>query len=286
MLKRLLQEPLLHFALISGLIFFVTSGESTALNQGRSTIEVQRTDIARHMASLQPNLGLGEAIKLIDQLPSAQLQRLVEDVAEQEVLFQEALRLGLDRTDPVIRKRLISQMKFVLQGVSQNTPSSEADLQEFYDSNKDKYRVPTKLSFKHRFFKHESEQPSSAIKRAVDARTNEQIKGDTFPFNSAYLDKSAVQVAQHFGEDFSNALFELDAKPDQWQGPITSTYGQHLIKLTSKRGQHMPEFDQIREQIAEDYSRQQQEQSNRVAVKKLIKQYTVETELAPMTASN
>ena len=153
MIRSLLREPLLHFLLLSLAVFAFTWQDSGALDDADSTIRVEEADIARYMQSIDVSLSPAAAAQKYRLLPTDQKQHLLRQYVENEAMYREALRLGLDQDDTVVRQRMVQRMRFMLQGFTAARNASDAELSAYLAENSERYRIPAKISFKHQFFK-------------------------------------------------------------------------------------------------------------------------------------
>ncbi len=279
LLKRLMREPLVHFVLVAALVFLIAAQGSGSVDDAQ-TIQVSTQDIAKQLQLVEPGLSLNAATTKVASLADPQLNSLINTYAEQEALYREAVKLELNENDHVVRSRMIQRMKFLLQGMEQTVTPDEAQLGDYFKQNADRYAVPAKLSFKHLFFATNADQPERAQQRALAAMSASSEstvpRGDSFPYQKAYLDRSADQIARHFGYAFAEQIFTLDAAPGTWQGPIASAYGMHLVNVTSTYTARAPAYKEVRDRVLRDYLRDANADRNRAMIDKVVKNYRVE----------
>ena len=137
-LTRLLKEPLVHF-LAAGLGLFVLFG---IVNRGEpdtdpNVITVDRdallTFIQYRIKAFNPAL----AEEKLSSLSDDELERLIDDYVREEVLHREAIQLGLDEDDYVIRRRLVQKLEFITEGFAESGAEvDEASLGRYFDANK------------------------------------------------------------------------------------------------------------------------------------------------------
>ena len=85
--------------------------------------------------------------------PTAEeLEALVEPTVRDEVMYREALALGLDVNDDEVRRRLIEKMSYLTQDLADPEPSSEEALRQFYEASPDLFTIPALVSFDQVFF--------------------------------------------------------------------------------------------------------------------------------------
>ena len=275
MIRSIIREPLFHFLLLSAGVFafFATDTENDTTDV--FTIRVTENDIAHLMQSMDPNLTRDAAQTRLLQLPKPQREHLLKQYVENEVLYREALQLGLDQNDAVVRQRLIQRVRFMLQGLRVETAVNEQDAYEFFAQNRSRYLVPAKVSFKHRFFKDEGNDNQARLRALSALEENTSAAEDPFPYHKAYLDRTETQVGQHCVGQFARNLMQLEPKPDVWQGPIQSAFGQHLVLVTSQHPSQTPSYESIQERVLEDLRRIKREQLERTAISKVVSKYQI-----------
>jgi len=200
---------------------------------------------------------------ILDNLPEDALQKLIDEYVEEEALYREALALGLDKSDYMLRRRLIRQLEFINQGLITSTMDlSEEDLQNHLENNKDRYYVPAKITFTHVFLNREkhgdrdarrlAEQELKALNRSKVPFHKALSHGDRFLYHRNYVGKNRDEVASHFGPELPEALFGLSPDDSRWHGPYQSPYGYHLVMLTRRVEGYDPTLEEIRERLEQD----------------------------------
>jgi parvulin-like peptidyl-prolyl cis-trans isomerase-like protein len=257
-----LRDPLVVFLLVGAGLFFIAQwfGEE---------------DIPYHI-----DVGEQDLKRLSDQWtmqmrrpPSPQeLSGLVEQFVKEEVYYREAQRLGLDTNDTIVRRRMVQKLTFLTEDIATAGVPTETELQAYYDQHLDNYRLPQRISFRHRYF---------SVDRRDDARTDAQLAltnpdatGDPFMLQREYALRSAREIRDLFGRSFAEQLMALEAS-DKWQGPIQSAYGWHPVMVTNKVGDAVEPFAQVRERVIIDMQQAAREEANRKYYADLKSRYTV-----------
>jgi peptidyl-prolyl cis-trans isomerase C len=178
--------------------------------------------------------------------------RFVADFVREEVLYREALALGLDRDDLVVRRRLVQKMEML---ALRDAPGiSESDLMDHYLAHRADYRLPESVSFRHVFFStavRGADACAAAEAALVDVRDGERSgPGDPPPMPPEVSDWTQPMVAERFGTDFAAAVFE--AGPGGWSGPVASAYGYHLVLVSRRASARVPDFAEVASRIATD----------------------------------
>ena len=283
-LKRWLREPLLHFLILGAVLFAVYS----YINRGRGGVE----------SSKQIILSLDE-LRQMDvyfesqwhrQPTPQEFQAMVEDKVREDVLYREALAMGLDKDDTIVKRRMAQKMQFLAEDVATAHEPSSAELKAWFDKNKDKFALPSRISFRHIYF-----SPDSRGKNAQGDATNALTKlagqpedsklaasmGDRFMFQDYYGDRAPEAIAKEFGPPFAVAVEKL--KPGSWQGPIESGYGWHLVFVTTVIPGRIPAFEEIEPDVKTAWLAQQKRQAWEKAYAEMRTKYTV---LLPGPPSN
>ena len=220
MIARWLREPLLQFLFVGVLLFVawkIMNPES--INRVPSNRIVLTDDDLKQLATTW--IAAGRAP------PSPQqMQLLVEDKVREEVLYREALALGLDKDDTIVKRQLARKMEFLAEDVSKLEEPNPGELKAWYEKNKGRFALPPRISFRHVYF---SPDRRGAMVRADAERTLSQLAGkpmdapgiatvgDPFMFQQYYGDRAYDEFARQFGPPFARALVQLT--PGAWQVP-------------------------------------------------------------------
>ena len=200
----------------------------------------------------------------------------------EEALVREARALGLDRDDPLIRRRLVQQMEFVALGDAEAGANvSEAQLEAFYAERLEDYRTAGRLRFSHVFLRDDRGESRAAellgeLNRRRLSDEDALSLGDRFLYQRLYVDRSIDEVASHFGPDMTEALRGLTPDPSRWQGPLRSEHGWHLVRLRRSEAPRQPELAEVRGALLADWRRSRREAELEAAVGRLVSKYRVE----------
>jgi hypothetical protein len=275
-LLRLIKEPVLQFLILGGGLFAAYAAFAPTENAPRNAITVT----APRIESLSDNFE-----RTWRRPPTAEeLQGLLEDYVAEEVLYREALLLGLDRDDLVVRRRMRQKVELLLTDALSAAPPGEAELRAHFAANRDRYREPARLTFRHIFLgAKESGKTGDWFALA------EQLNGDPdFDLASAGAPSllppgmemaTALQIEGTFGPEFSAALAGL--APGQWHGPLESSYGWHLVRIDTAIGGKDLAFEDALGEVTRDVEYERERAARAELVERLKQKYDITIEDAP-----
>jgi hypothetical protein len=280
-MKRWYKEPLLHFLAIGALIFgifaLVNNDQRFA---GGNKIEVTAGDIER----LSDNWS-----KKWNRPPTeTELRGLLDSYIREEVYYREALALGLDRDDTVLRRRLMQKMEFLSNDIAELNAPDETALNKFFLDYQDKYKLPARVSFTHIYFSpdkrgakavEDAKGVLSELRTASGNVMGASEHGDSFMLQYDFVQETPSEVDRLFGKGFSEQLFTLET--DAWQGPIESGYGIHLIRISEKIDSLMPELASVIEKVRTDWMFEQRQKMNREIYERFKERYEIVIEELP-----
>jgi peptidyl-prolyl cis-trans isomerase C len=248
-------------------------------------IEVDEAVLLQFMQLRAKTFKPEEAQQALNALSAEDRQRLVDDYAREEALFRDAMELNLDKNDQIIRRRLIQKMDYLAQGFyDEATPLTEDDLRNYYDEHREEYKKLASATFTHVFVsseRHGAEQAqviATELQQTLNAETvpfeNAPRYGERFLYNRNYVNRDDDEIGSHFGDEFEQQLFAFQIS-DQWQGPVQSTYGWHLVLLVKNTPAYIPPLEEIAANVFADAQREQQQQVKREAIDKLMAKYRI-----------
>ncbi|MBW2429715.1 MAG: peptidyl-prolyl cis-trans isomerase [Deltaproteobacteria bacterium] len=280
---RFLRDPLFHFLVLGAALFMVYSAVDGTAGAPADRIVVDET----------------QALRLADQfqrtwmrLPTREeLQGLVEDFVKEEILYREALALGLDQDDLVIRRRLRQKMEFLNADLAEPQAPTDVHLQTYFEANRDRFRRPDRFSLQQIYLN--PNKPAGDVKRAAAellARLNMYPALAVDP-NSigdatmlpAQLDAVARrEVANTFGRGFGKNI--ENAPTGRWSGPYESSYGLHLVRITRREAGGLPAMAEIRPILEREWYAERRKEANELFFQALRARYDVEIHLPPDSA--
>jgi len=274
-MPKLLRDPLLHFLILGSLLFVVY----TALNPPAETmagnlIRVTQGDIDR----------LRQIFEKQRQYPptAEELQGLIQAHLKEEVLYREALAMGLDKDDAIVRRRMAQKLEFLITDVTVPSEVDDAVLMEFYEKNAADYMRAARLSFRHIYFNPDRhgerllDEANVALQNLQTTGAGLQAPddmGDRSMLETRFQQKSTLEISRVFGSEFSDSIATLT--PGSWQGPIRSGYGLHLVFVNEREAGGRHAFAEVRERVKNDYLFELRQSRNEEVLDKLKSRYEI-----------
>jgi len=272
----MLREPLVHFACAGALLFGVYAWlhpERLAGDDSRR-IELAADDLRQ--------IRLAWLAQGRPEPTPEQMQNLVEDRIREEILYREALALGLDQNDTIVKRRLAQKMEFLFEDVSALREPAADELEAFHAEHAERFAEPARVTFRQLYF---SPDKRGAKAREDAARALEPLAGerldtaaaealaDPFMFQDYYGDRPFEQVASAFGPGFATALFAVE--PGAWHGPIESGYGWHLVFVDTHTPARTRELSEVEPEVRSAWLEVQRETLRRAALERMRASYEI-----------
>jgi len=269
MIRKLLKEPLIHFLIGALLVFGFFWATGTGRDPSDYTISIDERDIARLKAGWVQNFRRPPTEEELDGL-------IDQEIAE-EIYYREALRLGLDRGDPIIRRRLSKKMRFLNSEDIADNPS-DAALNEWMDGHQGKYTLSSLYDFEQIYLGQNGTLNVDEVKTIAERLNKGTAKPSDFarPISlPTSLNKADISdISRQFGEEFASALSGLAS--GKWAGPVQSGFGLHLVSITARTPGKPAGLDDIRQRVANDWRAAQVAKHEQAIFKKYRKQYDVQ----------
>jgi hypothetical protein len=244
LLRCLIREPLVHFLVIGVLVFAIyRGGETPADAPGAAVITVTQRQVARLAEQFEA------AWRRAPTEP--EITALVEDWAREEVYYREALALGLDRDDAVIRRRLRQKMEFLSEGAAVSVVPDEAALAAHHAAHPERFAEPPRITFRQVALADAGEAAAVRAALAGGADPLAVSRGGLLPEVMEAAGPAAVDGA--FGPGFFARLAVLSQ--GGWEGPVASAYGAHLVEVVEFEPSHARPFEAVRVSVEQDWHR-------------------------------
>jgi hypothetical protein len=268
-MKAWMREPLVHF-LVIGALLFAFSGAISAGRPADDTIVVSET-------------AMGRLIQLFAQQwqrppTREELDGLVEQHVREEVLYREAIAMGLDRNDTIVRRRIVQKLEFLSQDLVDENPS-ESELRAFFEDNEDRFMESAIVSFEHIYLNPDDrgdaiETDAAALLDLLQAGSDPDELGDTFLLPNELQQRSQRELGGLFGTGFAAAVVGLEVGP--WLGPVLSGYGHHLVRVTARTDAALPDFGIVRDKVRVEYLTVARRDADETMYQDLRAQYRIE----------
>lgn len=268
-MPRWLRDPLVVFALL-GIGVFALDGWLAGGETARPVIEITLDEVERLRARWIAQWGR--------EPTGDELQTLIDEAVDEEILYREAQRLGLDRDDAIVRRRLAQKLTFILEDAGATGPPSQAEVEEYYTQHAKRYRRPGRTTFDHVFLSGDSRtDPAGDAAVLLDELRGVddgwQRLGDPFMLARSYADRSDQEIAGLFGRVFTQAVAGLPV--GGWNGPVESTYGVHLVRVNGRTPSRAPALAEVRDRVTADLREDRRRDRSVAAYQELRGEYEV-----------
>ena len=279
--RRLVREPLVHFLLLGGLLF----GAYHAFNG-----QPQIGDANRIVLDEAQIASIVATFRRTWMRPPTQeeLDGLVQDRIKEEILYREALALGLDQEDQVIRRRLRQKMEFISTDLTEPKPPTEAELQAYLDANIERFRTSERLSFTQVYLKQDEQERATALLQRLAGHPPSELEletlGDASLLPGAMQQADQPEIGRVFGNDFAATL--LASPLGRWSGPYASPYGQHLVYVADRLPAQEPKLSEVRTAVEREWLAEREREANERFYRALRDRYTVEVAYPKVAAGD
>ena len=260
-IARILKNPLFGFLLLGSVLFLLDS----LAGSDRQSIVVSVAQQQRLAALWETQTG--------SVVTPEQLDSLVKNWVEEEVLYREALRLGLDHEDSIVRRRLIQKLGFIAESNS-STTKPDLTLENYYQKNIQNYTLPERYTFEQLYF--ESEADATVALLSINRGDSSSELGEPSMLNSRYAFRSALEIDTTFGSRFAEKIAGIAV--DLWQGPFSSGLGFHLIQIITVHPEEVTPLAAIQDRVEMDFQRSQDELAKSEFITELADKYSITIE--------
>jgi hypothetical protein len=263
---KLPREPLFIFVVVGIVlyVFFFRSIQNQKHNERQIVVSAGQIELLE--TSFQ---------KTWNRPPTeSELQAQINNFIMDEVFFKEAVAMGLDKKDPAVKRRMRQIIEMMLDDFATLYPT-ESQLQQYLAENPDNFYLPAEITFEHLYFKQENkgeaDRAVKALRSAGDIRNYSENELLLIP--SAFERVSAWEVERLFGKPFTIELFNL--KPGDWQGPVESAYGWHLVKIGEMVEGSLPDLAAVRDLVEREWMVEQRKQVKEKQYEKMRARYDI-----------
>ncbi len=275
-LKHLLREPLVQFLLLGSALFALYGAV-------KGNHAASQADILITPGQIE-HLTLGFAGTWHRPPTSDELRHIVDDYVREEVLSREAIRLGLDQNDEIIRRRLQQKMEFIAADIAAVTEPTEEQLADYLAKHPDEFRSDPLVTFRQVFLNPDTHGDNLdhtvtallARLQIVGADADISSLGDPTMIQSSFRDEPSQRIETDFGSGFAASL--ASAPPGKWIGPVVSVFGTHIVFVEKRTEGHVPVLDDVRPQVRREWENARRTSTDRAFFDELLKRYSVTIE--------
>jgi len=274
-MSKWLKEPLIHFLLLGGIIFFAydwLAGKGSAPDE----IFISRGQ--------QENL-LNTFSRTWQRPPTAQeFQGLLKDYLRLEIAYRESKKMGLDQDDIVIRRRLRQKLELLAEDVASLVAPTEEQLQAYLNNNVEDFMVEPRLTLRQVYFSSDRrgdavEQDALELLQRITTdgpEGNFEDFGDPLPLPPELNNLREGEIARLFGTIFTDGLRGLET--GRWTGPVESGFGLHLVFIQQREEGRVPELEEVREAVQRDWLSKRRTESVDGLYERLAENYSIDIE--------
>lgn len=274
-IKKTIREPLVHFLLIGAVLFLLFNFTNGPAGDKANRIvvtpgQVEQMEAMFTRSRMRP--------------PTEQeMDGLIESYLRDEIYYREALAMGLDKDDGLIRRRMRQKVEYILEDISAQADPTDEVLIAFMQKHIDRYRLEAQISFQQVYLNPDRRKDpvGDARKMLVRLRTgtDPETLGDPIMVRHKFDLAFEREVERAFGESFARQILKLD--PGDWSGPVLSGLGGHLVMVSERRNGRMPELAEVRTVVERDWLAQRKKELKDITFRKLLEGYEVVMEQPP-----
>jgi len=259
---KFLKEPLVQFLIIGACIYgaYAMFGEPDEQAADRTVIISE--DRIASLATMWE--------KRWNRPPTnEELIGLVRAYLREDVLYREAVAMGLNNDDHIIRRRLAQKLEFLTNDIVQLQEPTSAELEIFFMENRELFQEPDLISFAQVFFNpdirgektlSDAEETLARLQAAGEPDPDTLAEGDRLMMSSSFKSAPEFSVRRQMGTGFAESVMQLE--PGKWHGPVLSGFGTHLVYVFDFQPAPLPELADVRDDVIAEWQRQKTEQFN------------------------
>jgi hypothetical protein len=219
---------------------------------------------------------------------SQELDGIVQQFVREDILYREAVAMGLDVDDPITRRRMAQKLEFLTKDIARLKEPQEGELERYFEENAELYRKPDLITFSHVYLDPDKRGAATLddaaellveLEGAGEPEPGSLRSGDRFMLQSYYPEKSGIDIRRQFGTGFSESVMRLE--PGKWHGPVLSGYGTHLVYVHALAVAPPPVFADVRDHVLENWQIAQQDEFNAQYFESLKSRYEIVIEELP-----
>jgi len=273
--SRLFKEPLVQFLIIGACIYGAYALFGVAEEDFRdTTIRVDSNRI---------NAMISQWEKRWNRLPTRkEIDGLIQAYIREDVLYRQAVAMGLNEDDPITRRRMAQKLEFLTSDLSQMQQPREGELEQYFAENAESYRDLDTISFIHVFIDPDkrgdatlgdADKMLARLQAAGEPDAGTIQLGDRLMLQDNFVGATELDIRRQLGSGFAEVVMELE--PGQWHGPVLSGYGVHLVYVYEFVAAPPAIFEKVQARVLEDWHAQKREQFNADFVESLKSRYQI-----------
>lgn len=271
-IARAMREPLVHFVVAGFALFLVYAllhPERFAADTSHR-IELSATDVG--------TVELAFIARWQRPPTPTELRGLLASEVRNEILSREAIALGLDKDDVIVKRRLAQKMEFLADDTSGLRDPTPAELRAWFDLRRSEFEPAPRITFRHVFFSTDqrgakAEEEARKALTSVSDRRDAVPRGDPFMYQDYYAAQTEAQVAQVFGSDFAKTLFS--SATQRWSGPLASGLGWHIVRAEELKPGEVPSYEDVEAEVRERWMFEQRDAAKLAAFEAMLARYEV-----------
>ena len=278
-MRKFFAEPLVHF-LFLGLVLF---GGYRLLSP--KAVSEQKITVTEGTVAM-----LSQRYASVWQRPPTQtdLMALVDNYVKDEILYREGVKMGLDRNDEVIQRRVLQKLEVLSEELSSFSPPADAELADYLNKHAERYAKLPVVTYQQVFLdpaRHGAklEEDFSAALSKLNAGDDPVHLGDPSLLPAKADAVPVDQLGRQFGEEFAQAVVKLPI--GSWQGPVKSGFGIHLVRVEARVDGEPAKLADVRAEVERDWEYERRTQASEAFYESLRKDYDVVIEVPLSGAS-
>ena len=272
-MKKLIREPFIHFLLLGAAIFIANRLVSGRVDNQPREIVITQGQIT--------SMVIGFSRTWRRSPTREELDGLIREEVREQVYYREAVAMGLDQDDPIIRRRLQQKLEFLTDDVTAVAEPTDAELAEYLKTHADVFRADRKFTFSQVYLdpsKHGERLTQDTNQLLFQLRQQGRdvdfySLGDAFLLEHRFEGNPTTEIAKQFGDKFVAELAHVPI--GQWFGPVESGYGMHLVLVEERTEKRLPELAEVRDSVRRDWTNVHRLESNEKVFQNLLKHYQV-----------
>lgn len=266
--RRFIREPLLHFLLVGALLFLVFGLRQDPVTDSANRIVVDAGQVEQLSVQFQRTW--------MRPPTKRELEGLVESHVRDEVYYREAVALGLDKDDPVMRRRMRQKLEFLFEDLTAETPTEE-QLSGYLEENSDYFRIEPRVSFQQLYLNPDNRaDPVGDARRlltSLEEGAAPATSGDPSLLPSELTQASTSEIARTFGREFADEVSKMP--PGGWLGPVYSGLGVHVVRVIDREEGRLPELAEVRPVVEREWLANRRQELKDLSYSRLREGYEI-----------